>query len=52
MRMWLMKEGNAYWNSLVHEWTSAGMATEYTDSQVEQIELTGDAKWVIAYPLQ
>lgn len=49
MRFWLMQEGNAFWNRTCHQWTSKEQATEYTDSEVDEIELTGNARWVIDY---
>ena len=49
MRFWPMQEGNAFWNRTCHQWTSKEQATEYTDSEVDEIELTGNARWVIDY---
>lgn len=46
LRFWLLKEGNAYWNDKVRQWTSRELATQFSDSEVEQIELTGEAYWV------
>lgn len=48
MGVWLMKESNAYWNAPCGQWTSREIATEFSDSEVEEIELTGDAYWVFA----
>ncbi|MEN6335709.1 MAG: hypothetical protein ABFE01_15770 [Phycisphaerales bacterium] len=45
MGTWVMKEGNAYWNDRAKQWTSRELATEFTDSEVDGIELTGDAHW-------
>lgn len=49
LRIWLMKDGNAYWNRNCRQWTCKEKATEYWDSEVDETELTGDATWTADY---
>ncbi len=44
-----MREGNAYWNRNCNQWTSKELATGYSDSEVSEIELSGDAELIIDY---
>jgi hypothetical protein len=44
-----MQEGDVFWNESCHQWTSKELATEYSDSEVAGIELSGDARWTIDY---
>jgi hypothetical protein len=47
--MWVMREGNVYWNQNCRQWTSRELATEYPDSEIESIELSGDAYWEFVF---
>lgn len=49
MRMWLLRHGNAYWNDRNGEWTSKELATDFPDSELDEIELLEGEDWVFAY---
>lgn len=47
--MWLLREGSAYWNEKHKQWTSKELATEFTDSEVDDIELLEGQDWAVGY---